>query len=195
MKGFLVGIALFIGIQTYGSTPDTTVTSFEIHFKRKSSDGSLAFNTTNIDRQALYNTVIRQLQKKLSAEQFHSLHQPLVLLKFDEYVKEKDSCHPDEISFGEERSLKGHQYNYFVKIYGEFNSRTPLDPFHKEIFILKVCVFDANGKLIAKGRSRSCGKDINPFPNAENTGGQTMITEADFLEIVSDAVNSLHLQI
>jgi hypothetical protein len=196
MKGFLVGVVLLMGIQANAVTPDTTVTSFEIHFKRKSSDESLAFNTSSIDRQALYNTVVRQLRKKLSAEQFQSLHQPLVLLKFNEYINEKAGCRPDEITFGEERSLKGHQYNYFVKIYGEFNTRTPLDPFHQEVFTLRVCVFDAQGRLIAKGKSRSSGKDVNPYPHAENDDAQTTkITEAKFFELVSDAVDHLHLQI
>jgi len=196
MKGVLVGIVLFMGIQAYAIVPDTTVTSFEIHFKRKSSDEALAFNTTLIDRQVLYTRVIRLLKNKLSAGQFKSLHDPQVLLKFDEYTTEHRSCHPDEITFGEERSLKQHQYNYFVKIYGQLSMSTPFDPFHKEVFTLRVCVFDAQGKLVAKGKSRSTVRDIRPFPNAETREAQAVsITEKDFVDLVTDALTNLHLQI
>jgi hypothetical protein len=190
MKGFLIAVMLLTGITGFANTPDTTVTSFEIHLKRKSSDNSLGFNTCTVDRLKLYNTVMQQIKGKISAEQFSSLHQPLVLLKFQEYISEKGQ-HPDEISYAEAQSLKGHKYNYFVKIYGNLKASTPLNPFEKASFTLKVCVFDSNGRLIAKGRSKSRGKDIA----ALTTNEDATMSEQQFLELVTDAATELNLSI
>lgn len=187
MKIFLLVGSLLTGIQAFSETSDTTVTSFEIRFKRKPSDETIGFNTTSFDRLKLYESVISQLRQKLSAEAFYSLHQPQVLLHFDEYLS-GNSSHIDEISFGEERSLKGHQYNYFVKIHGHFNGST-LSPFHKRTFTLRICVFDAQGRLIAKGRARSALND------ATNNGGDNTLSEDEFIELVSAAAGNVQLEI
>lgn len=180
MKGLLIGVMLLTGIQVFANTGDTTVTSFEIHLKRKATGEAGAFNTTSIDRLKLYNTVLAQLKDQLSAEAFCSLHEPLVLLKYQEYITEKG--HTDEISFSEERSLKTHRYNYFVKIYGQLNKST---------FTLKVCVFDAQGRLVAKGKSKSTGKDSQELSEGDFSG----MTEQAFLNIVTDAASGLNLVI
>jgi hypothetical protein len=180
MKGFLTGAMLLMAIQLFANTSDTTVTSFEIHLKRKSADASIGFNTTSIDRKKLYNSVIQNIKDKISAEAFCSLHDPLVLLKFNEYTTGKG--HPDEISFGEERSLREHKYNYFVKIYGQLNKST---------FTMKVCVFDAQGRLIAKGKSKASGRGFEDLQSEQVDG----ISEQDFFNLVSDAASNLEISI
>jgi hypothetical protein len=180
MKGILAGVMLLTAIQLFATEKDTTVTSFEIHLKRKSTDESIGFNTTSIDRHKLYNAVINNIKDKISAEAFCSLHEPLVLLKYNEYSNEKG--HPDEISFGEERSLKEHKYTYFVKIYGQLNKST---------FVMKVCVFDAQGRLVAKGKSKAYGKGLSELTSDGSTG----ISEQDFLDLVSDASSNLEISI
>lgn len=193
MKTFLIGMMLLTGITGFANTGDTTVTSFEILLKRKSNDYALGFNTSTIDRLKLYNTVMKQIRSKLSAEEFCSLHDPLVLLKFNEYTNEKPT-HADEISYAEEQSLKEHKYNYFVKIYGHLNPNSPLNPFQKTTFTLKVCVFDVNGKLIAKGRAKSTDKSIQVISKTAEEGNSA-ITEQQFLELVTDAASHLNLNI
>jgi hypothetical protein len=181
MKGFLIGVMLLTGTQLFANKRDTTVTSFEIHLKRKSADNSIAFNTTSIDRLKLYNTVMLKIKNQISAEAFCSLHQPMVLLKFNEYTSEKGRA--DEISFGEQRSLKTHKYNYFVKVSGYLN---------KSNFTMRVCVFDARGRLIAKGRSKATGKSMEDLQvDPSDTG----LTEQAFLELVTSAASSIHLSI
>ena len=192
MKIFLIGVMLLAGIQVNANIQDTTVTSFEIHLKRKSSDETIGFNTTAIDRNKLYNTVIQQLQGKLSAEAFCSLYQPMVVLKFNEYT---EKGRYDEISFGEERSLKSHRYNYFVKIYGQLNACTPLDPFHKATFTLKVCVFDAQGRLVAKGKSKASGKNLQELTKVQPADPDHPMTEEDFIGLVRDAATTLQITI
>jgi hypothetical protein len=186
---FLCGMLLLAGLPTIYANPDTTVTSFEIHLKRRSADYSLGFNTSSIDRLKIYNAVMQQIQDKLATNQIMSLHQPYVLLKFHEYLSDKESS-LNHISPSEQSELDRHAHNYFIKVSGHLNTSTPLNPFAKSTFVLKVYVFDSTGKLIAKCKSRSGEKDLNRTDDSAEA-----ITESAFLQMVSDAAMNLRLQI
>lgn len=188
MKGFLIGVMLLAGIPVFANSPDTTVTSFEIHFKKKSSDYSLGFNSCSLDRLKLYNSVMQKIQKKMEVKNLRSLQQPLVTIKFHEYSDEKDGDQKVLSSF-EKQAIAGH--NYYLKVCGHLNPSTPLNPFRKATFTLKVFVFDSKGNLIASSKGKSDAKDISDFYKTTDK----QISEEQFISFVSEAANKLNLQI
>lgn len=186
---FICAMLLMAGIPVFPNTPDTTATSFEIHLKKRSSEYSLAFNSCSIDRSKLYNSVMQKIQRKVTVNHLRSLQQPLVTLKFHEYATEKEP-NLKTLSDFEKVALSGHNYDHYIKVCGHLNPSTPLNPFRKATFTLKVYVFDSKGNLIASSKGKSSAKTLNDF---FRPGEQ--ISEEQFISFVSEAANNIHLQI
>lgn len=192
MKGVIVTtIMLLLGFILSASPIDTTVTSFEIHLKRK-ADNPLGFNTCNIDRAYIYNLVIERLQSKLKSKNFHSLHNPMVLMKFVD-VCGKEMRQPGQISASDKLLLEKFQYEYFIRICGDLDIDKALNQHATAVFRLKVYVFDANGKLVAKSRSKSREKNL-PLLN-EPAEENYPLNEQEFFDLVNEAANSLQFGI
>jgi hypothetical protein len=192
MKG-LIPIVFFVlaGIPLFGNTSDTTVTSFEIYLRRQSPDSPLGFNTCNIDRSHIYDLVIDKIGRKIDSKNFQSIHKPLVIMKFHD-VSGRTRHNKTEVAEAVKQSMKGHQYNYFIKIYGHLDIDKPLTRNQTATFTLKVYVFDSAGNLVAKSKSRSRDKNLAAFQqniNAENYP----LNEQEFFELVTDAADTIDL--
>jgi hypothetical protein len=202
MKGLVAfGFLLFCGSTLFGNkltlpgnASDTTVTSFEIYLKRKSSDNPVGFNTCNIDRLHIYNIVMERLSGKFETRNFLSVHKPLVLMKFHD-VTGKAHHNKNHIADDVAKSMKGHQYNYFIKIYGNLDVPTAHNQFQKATFTLRVYIFDENGTLIAKSKSKSREGNLAAFQNSPNQEENYPVNEEEFFELVSDAASTLEISI
>jgi hypothetical protein len=192
MKVLITAVLLFFCLPLFANPSDTTVTSFEIYLKRKSSDNPLGFNTCNIDRLRIYNLVMEKISKKIDSKNFRSVHNPYVLMRFHD-VTGKQHHNKNQITSDVKQSMKGHQYAYFVKIYGNLDIDSQLNQFQKATFTLKVYVFDADGKLIAKSKSKSREKNLtlHNYSDEENYP----VNENEFFELVTDAASTLDLSI
>jgi hypothetical protein len=186
---------LFCGLTLFGNPADTTVTSFEIYLYRKSSDNPIGFNTCSIDRSHIYNLVMEKISGKVDTKNFLSVHKPLVLMKFHDVIgKERHS--KNQIANDVMQSMKGHQYKYFIKIYGNLDIDTPLNQFQKATFTLKVYVFDSAGNLVAKSKSRSREKNLASIHNTKaNVEENYPVSEQEFFELVTDAANTIEISI
>jgi hypothetical protein len=190
---FSVVFLIFCGLPLFGNPSDTTVTSFEIYLKRKSSDNPLGFNTCNIDRQHIYNLVMEKISKKVDSKNFRSAHNPFVLMKFHD-VTGKQHHNMKTISNDVRQAMKGHEYAYFIKIYGHLDIDSQLNKFQKATFTLKVYIFDAQGNLVAKSKSKSREKNINVIQHY--AGEQSYpVNESEFFELVTDAASTLEISI
>ena len=194
MKGSVwVVIFVLIGLPLYANTSDTTVTSFEIYLKRRSADNPLGFNTCSIDRMRIYSVVMEKIGRKIQRKNFQSIHNPLVLMKFHD-VNKKQSHSRSQIASGVKESMQGHHYSYFIKIYGHLDIDTPLNQFQKATFTLKVYIFDAQGNLIRKSKSKSRDRHLEILatsPNEENYP----LNEQEFFELVTDAADTIEIGI
>jgi hypothetical protein len=192
MKGVIITtILLLLGFILSANPTDTTVTSFEIHLKRK-ADNPLGFNTCNIDREYIYNLVIEKLQKKLNSKNFHSLHNPLVLMKFVD-VCGKDDRHPNQVSENDKQLLNKFKYEYFIRICGDLDIDKALNNNATANFKLKVYVFDVNGNLIAKSKSKSREKHLLQLTKSDSENYP--LNETEFFDLVNEAADSLNFGI
>jgi len=196
MKDLVCAVVfLLTGFPVFGNVSDTTVTSFEIYLKRRSADSPLGFNTCSIDRMHIYNLVMEKIGRKIQSKNFHSIHNPLVLMRFHDVTKKQHHSKPD-VANGVRESMEGHQYNYFVKIYGHLDMDTPLNQFQKATFTLKVYVFDAHGNLIGKSRSKSKERYFNVVPASAVANEETYpLNEQEFFELVTDAADTIEISI
>jgi hypothetical protein len=190
MKGVILLGVLLMSLNLFGNSSDTTVTSFEIHLKRK-SDNPLGFNTCSIDRQYIYNLVVEKLQKKIKIENLKSLHQPFVLMKFVD-VCGKDN-HKSQISETDKKSLSNMKYNYFIKICGSLDIDRPMNQYSAATFKLKVYVFDAAGNLITKSKSRS-RENLAVVKQTNDSEGYPL-NENEFFDLVNEAADSIEISI
>jgi hypothetical protein len=190
MKGVILGGLLLLSLACLGNSGDTTVTSFEIHLKRK-ADNPLGFNTCNIDRQFIYNLVLEKLQKKIRMENTRSIHRPYVLMKF------VDVCgrggRQKEITEADRQMLNQFDYTYFIKICGSLDIDRTLDRHAAATFKLRVYVFDADGNMVAKSKSRS--HDNNLVEIDSTTAENYPLNENEFLNLVTKAADSLEISI
>jgi hypothetical protein len=193
MKGFVLIFLLLSNLVAFGDSSDTTVTSFEIHLKRKSADDPLGFNTCNIDRMRIYNLVMQKIQQKLETQIFTSIHNPMVVMKFHDVSGKVSREDRKEISKEDKKALKNHSYNYFVKVFGNLDIDSPLNRYQKATFVLKVYIFDAQGKLVHKCRSKSQDKYVGVYkaPEVENYP----LNEQEFFDLVNHAADSLRIEI
>jgi hypothetical protein len=194
MKGVIITTILLLLSFILSANPvDSTVTSFEIHLKRK-ADNPLGFNTCNIDRAYIYNLVIEKLQKKLNSKNFHSLHNPLVLMKFVD-VCGKDDRHANQVSDDDKQLLNKFEYEYFIRICGELDIDKTLNHNASANFKLKVYVFDAKGNLIAKSKSKSREKNLLQFTRTSEEAENYPVNEQEFFQLVNEAADSLNFGI
>lgn len=195
MKGLVcVLIFLMTGIPLYGNSSDTTVTSFEIYLKRRSPDNPLGFNTCSIDRMHIYQLVMKKIGGKIKTENFHSIHNPLVLMKFHDVTK-KQKHNIGDIASGVKASMDGHRYKYFIKIFGHLDIDSPLNQFQKATFTLKVYIFDAEGNLIKKSKSKSRDRHLEEFTQTTQGEEHYPLNEQEFFELVTDAADTIEIGI
>jgi hypothetical protein len=194
MKGFIAIVFFLLSASTLlGNPSDTTVTSFEIYLKRKSSDNSFGFNTCSIDRQQIYNVVMERIGKKIKAKNILSLHQPFVLMKFHD-VTGRAHHNINHITNDAAQAMAGHQYKYFIKVYGNLNVNHAARLSRKATFTLRVYVFDAEGNMIGKSRSTSRERNLT-FHKTSNEEENYPVNEQEFFELVTDAADTLEISI
>jgi hypothetical protein len=194
MKGVIIITVLLLlsFILSAHPTTDTTVTSFEIHLKRK-SEKPLGFNTCDIDRAYIYNLVIGKLQKKIDSKNFQSLHNPMVVMKFVDVCGKSDR-HPNQISTSDKQLLSKFNHDYFIKICGNLDIDQSINRQATASFKLKVYVFDAQGNLVAKSKSKSRDKNLLEMRKGSSEEGYPL-NEQEFFDLVTEAANSLDLSI
>lgn len=195
----VVAIILMVltGMQLLANpSSDSTAISFEIYLNRK-ADNPLGFNTCNIDRVQIFNLVMQQIREKIETQNFYSVSDPKVVMKFDEYVSTKESHDRNQFTKIDKQSLEGHQYNYFIKICGNLDIDSPLNQFQKATFKLKVYVFDGEGNLIAKSKSKATDNDLSYLKNSksDDTEETYPLNEQEFFSLVTDAATSLDISI
>jgi hypothetical protein len=189
MKGIVLFFLVLSNIALFGNPADTTVTSFEIHLKRKSADDPLGFNTCNIDRNQIYNLVIERLQRKLETQAFTSLHNPQVLMKFHDVSGGVSREDRKQVSKADLVALKKRNYNYFVKVFGNLDIDCPLGQYQKATFKLKVYIFDAEGNLVHKYKAKSHDNNTGVYKAAEVENYP--LSEQEFIELVTRAADTL----
>jgi hypothetical protein len=192
MKGIVLIFLALSNIALFGNPSDTTVTTFEIHLKRKSADDPLGFNTCNIDRNRIYNVVIERLQHKLETQAFTSLHNPQVLMKFHDVSGKVSREDRKQVSKTDLQALKKRNYNYFVKVFGNLDIDCPLYQYQKATFVLKVYIFDANGKLVHKYKAKSRDNNVGVYKAAEVENYP--LSEQEFIDLVTRAADTLDVK-
>jgi hypothetical protein len=192
MKGIVLSLLMLSNLLVFGVSSDTTVTSFEIHLKRISADSPLGFNTCSIDRDRIYNFVMEKVKEKLASENLTSLYNPQVTMKFHDVTGKVKRRDQKSILPEEEKSLKNRTYNYFVKVYGNLDIDSPLNQYQKATFDLKVFIFDRDGNLVHKCKSRSRDRNVGTYGKAEIENNP--ITEQEFFELVNLAAQTLKLR-
>ena len=190
MKGAILAGLIFLSLGSFGNSSDTTVTSFEIHLKRK-ADNPLGFNTCNIDREYIYKVVLEKLQKKINIENARSIHRPYVIMKFVDVCGR--GSHQKQITDADRKMLNQFQYTYFIKICGSLDIDQTIDRHAAATFKLKVYVFDASGNLIAKSKSRSRENNLNEVRS--DSPENYPLNETEFLDLVTEAADSLEISI
>jgi hypothetical protein len=194
MKGLAFAFFLLSGLASFGNPSDTTVTSFEIYLKRKSADKPIGFNTCDIDRLRIYNLVMNQISNKIHTKNFRSVHNPLVLMKFHD-VSGRENHKISHIANDVRQSMKGHQYGYYIKIYGHLDIDGSVNQFQKATFTLKVYVFDAQGNLVGKSKSKSRERNLSAFHKPNGPEENYPVNEQQFFELVTDAATTLEISI
>ena len=193
MKGCVYFLIAFFSVQfAFANISDTTATTFEIHLKRR-SDQPLGFNTCNIDRMKIYDVVLKKLSAKINLLNIYSVHDPKVVMKFEEYVTSRASS-KGYLSLVEQRMLEQHHFNYFIKIHGYLDIDSPLNQFQKATFTLRVYIFDSTGNLISKSRSRSVHRDA-AILGSETVPGEEdyAVNEDEFFRMVTSAASSIEI--
>jgi hypothetical protein len=199
MKGFVASVVLVLSALSLfgkinGNPSDTTVTSFEIYLKRKSSDNPFGFNTCSIDRMHIYNLVMEKIGRKIQTKNFLSVHKPLVLMKFHD-VTGRAHHNKNHIFNDAMVSMKGHEYKYYIKIYGNLDIGSALNQFHKATFTLRVYVFDGNGNLVGKSKSRSRERNLAAFQHINDSQENYPVNEQEFFDLVTDAADTIEISI
>jgi hypothetical protein len=135
---------------------------------------------------------MQKIRTKFETENFHSIHNPLVLMKFND-VTGRENHSRSQAENDARQSMKGHQYSYFIKIYGHLDLDGPINQYQKATFTLKVYVFDSKGNLIGKSKSRSYDK-VKTFDRSATVENYPL-NEQEFFELVTDAANTLEITI
>ncbi|MBT1702131.1 hypothetical protein [Chryseosolibacter indicus] len=193
MKTALLLILSLMAIQVIAQQTEISsgITSFEIKLDRKSPYKNLGFNTTNIDRHYIYNVVVEAIKRGLHANDMKSMHSPEVVLMFDDYVNHQKREKRNTMSGSDLKILKNGNFDYFIKIFGKLNMNKASQ--NNAIFKLNVYVFDGEGSLISKTKSKARSKVI-PFEESETlTEVDYPITENDFIQLVKKAATTLEI--
>lgn len=194
MKGLLLLILSSIVISAIAQDVTTLsgITSFEIKLDRRSPSKNLGFNTTNIDRHHIYSVVADVIKNELHAGELQSIHSPEVVLMFDEYINQKKRLKRNAMSSAEISWLQNGKYNYFVKIFGNLDVNNAIKS-PSASFSLKVYIFNQDGMLISKTKSRSTSKLYTLTDNEMLTEADYPITEGDFIQLVKEAATTLEI--
>jgi hypothetical protein len=175
------------------SDANTGISSFEIQLNRPSPNRNLGFNTSSIDRHEIYQLVTAEIRNKIHTKDIQSLHSPEVEIKFDEYISNSGRHRLNEISEAEIQSLQQGGFNYFIKIFGSLDMDGSLNQNPSATFILKVFIFDMEGNLLFKTKSRSKNTNFAVAKNTHTPKNTHPINEQDFVELVKEAASTLEI--
>jgi hypothetical protein len=114
-----------------------------------------------------------------------------VLMKFVDVCGR--GSHQNTITEADQQILNHFQYTYFIKICGSLDIDRTIDRHAAATFKLKVYVFDATGKLIAKSKSRSRENNLIEVDSSDTENYP--LNENEFLDLVNEAADSLEISI